>query len=177
MNINYIKLLIKSNQKEFNFLVLFILFFVFGQMFNYWARLYLKPIIVHKMNADVSSKIINFMWPQEKTRVYNNYILSGKFTLAIEKGCEGTEGIILIVAALLAFPMNIVSKLIGILIGATIIYIANLARIIVLYYSLKYKPDLFDFLHIYVGQTFIIFIGSLFFIIWIYNFIKIDEKT
>ncbi|NCC26050.1 MAG: hypothetical protein EOM25_12785, partial [Deltaproteobacteria bacterium] len=51
--------------------------------------------------------------------------------------------------------------------GLFLLYWANIARTVVLYYSAKYRPELFDFLHIYVGQTFIIIVTALFFLFWI----------
>jgi len=161
------KALIKENKKEIRFIIFFILFFFVGQSLSYALRLYASPFILHKLNAEVGSKLINLIIPDEKTLVSGNVIHSGRLRMTIEKGCEGTEGIILIVAAIFAFPMRFLKKMVGLLLGTLIIYIANLIRIIALFASLKYKPALFDVMHIYIGQTFIIFIGSVFFIFWI----------
>ena len=54
-------------------------------------------------------------------------------------------------------------------------YMANLARTIGLYYTLKYRPDMFDLAHMYIGQTVIIFVGILFFMTWITKFARSDE--
>jgi len=40
---------------------------------------------------------------------------------------------------------------------------ANLLRVLVLYYTFEFRPDMFSFVHIYAGQAFIIFVGFLFF--------------
>ncbi|KPA11098.1 exosortase [Candidatus Magnetomorum sp. HK-1] len=163
----YIKSFYHANQREIQFIVLFIFFFVCGQSLYYWSKNYTAKVFVHRLNAGVSSYLINFINPAERTKVYKNEIQSGPLRMIIEEGCEGTEGIILVVSALLAFQMPIIFKSIGIILGTLLLYISNLARIVALYYSLKYKPELFDVLHMYIGQSFYIFVGAIFFIFWI----------
>jgi len=123
----------------------------------------------------VSSRIINFITPAEKSFSRGDMIGSGSFTIRIAQGCEGTEGILLIVAALCAFSIRMRDKIVGILVGSAVLYTANLVRIVVLYYTLKYRPHLFDLAHVYIGQTFIIFVGILFFMAWITKFARTDE--
>ena len=71
--------------------------------------------------------------------------------------------------------MGIRRKILGILVGSLVMYIANLARTIGLYYTLKYRPNMFDLAHVYIGQTFFISVGILFFMAWITQFTRSDE--
>ncbi|MDD5722835.1 MAG: archaeosortase/exosortase family protein [Syntrophales bacterium] len=170
-----IRIFLKSYKSEVRFVLYFILFFLALQLLHYSVRSYTSPLLVHKLNAGVSSRLINFITPGEKSFSNGNTIGSGSFTIRIAQGCEGIEGILLITAALCAFPLGIKQKMSGVLVGSLLIYIANLIRIVVLYYILKYRPGMFDLAHVYVGQTFIIFVGVLFFIAWITNFAQSDE--
>ena len=172
-----IRAFIKSNRREIRFFLFFILFFIIGQALHYSVSTYTNPFLVNKLNADVSSKIINFLTPEEKATVRGRVIRSGSFSLGIAKGCEGIEGVLLLVAAVCAFPMGINQKIGGILAGSLVIYFSNLFRIVGLYYTLKYKPQAFDIMHVFVGQTFIIFVALLFFIIWINAFGRAKEKA
>jgi exosortase/archaeosortase family protein len=70
--------------------------------------------------------------------------------------------------------MRILPKVAGILAGSLVLYLANLVRITGLYYTLKYRPGLFDLAHVYIGQTFIICVGILFFLTWITKFASAD---
>jgi len=170
------KIFLKSHKREIQFVLYFILFFLLLQIAHYSLKSYTSPILVHKLNTEVSSKIINFITPDEKTFTRGNTIGSGGFSIRIAQGCEGTEGILLIIAALGAFSMGIKQKISGMLVGTLVIYVSNLVRITTLYYTLKYKPGMFDLIHVYVGQTFIILIGVFFFIAWINKFAELDEK-
>jgi exosortase family protein XrtM len=168
MNIKlFIKRFYQANQRELNFVIFFILFFVCGQGIYYVSKTYLAPVVVHKLNADVSSRLINWIHPAERTTVHKNEIRSIGLRMVIEEGCEGTEGIILVTAALMAFEMPVIIKITGIALGILLLYMSNLVRIVALYYSLRYRPEFFDFLHMYIGQSFYIFVGAVFFIFWI----------
>jgi len=87
------------------------------------------------------------------------------------------EGIIILVAAILAFPAGIRSKIFGLLGGVFVLYILNLFRIAGLYYILRYKPVWFDLMHIYVGQTIIIFMAFIYFIAWLNLQMEKNGKT
>jgi exosortase family protein XrtM len=157
----------RNYRREIRFFLLFLLFFLAGQGVHYATQSWTAPFLVNVLNAGAGSKIINGVTPGEETRVEGNTIVSGSFRLNIAQGCEGIEGFLLIGAAILAFYMSIRLKLLGLLWGFLVIYFANLLRIVLLYYVLKYRPSLFDFMHIFVGQTFIIVVGILFFVFWV----------
>ncbi len=169
------KIFLKSHRSEIRFVLLFIIFFIALQIAHYSIRTFTSPLFVHTLNAGVSSRIINLITPGENSFSRDDMVGSGSFTIRIAQGCEGTEGILLIVAALCAFSIRMREKIAGILVGSVVLYMANLVRIVVLYYTLKYRPDLFDLAHVYIGQTFIIFVGILFFMAWITKFSRIDE--
>jgi exosortase family protein XrtM len=172
-----LKLFIKSNRREIRFFLLFILYFIIGQSLLYFSRSHTIDVLVNH-NARMSSRIINTLTPEEKSFNKGTRILgSQNFSINVEEGCDGIESMLLIVAAIWAFQMGVKYRVFGSITGICIIYFFNLARIIVLYYTLKYRPGMFDVMHIYIGQIVIIFIGVLFFIAWISKFSKTNEKT
>ncbi len=154
-----------SHKKEIGFLVCFAAFFIAGQALFFLVRPHTEHILVHILNAKASSLIINTLTPGEKTISDGAEIRSGGLSITIEKGCEGIEGIILFVAAIAAYHGRGREKLIGALAGIAAIYFFNLARIVSLYYIFKYQPGLFDIMHIFVGQTVIIFISTVMFLV------------
>ena len=155
----------------------FILLFVILQTVHYYVRDAITPIEVDKLTTGVSSKIINLITPAEKTVVQNGAITSGYTVVDIRRGCEGIEGMLLIIAAICAYPAGIRARFTGIIGGVLTIYVFNLARIVGLYYIVKYKPDLFDMMHIYVGQTIIIIVALLYFIGWLNYLEKRQRKA
>jgi exosortase family protein XrtM len=87
--------------------------------------------------------------------------------LSVLNGCEGTETLFLLVAAVVAFAASWRHKLWGILLGGLLVYGLNQIRIVALYFALRHDKELFSALHGYVGPTLIIILCSLFFLWWI----------
>ena len=152
---------------EIRFFIGFILIFLTLQAGYYFARPYATPFLVDTLTTGISSKIINVVTPDEKTYVQEGAITDGNFMVEIRRGCEGIEGILLLISAVLAYSAGIRAKLFGLFGGILVIYVFNLARIAGLYYIVKYKPALFDMMHIYVGQIIIIFVALVYFILWL----------
>src|SRR5665811_950278 len=64
------------------------------------------------------------------------------FAISIERGCNGVEAVIILIAAILAFPAPWKHKLAGIGIGFVAIQAMNLVRIISLFYLGSMEPAL-----------------------------------
>jgi exosortase family protein XrtM len=173
----HLALFIKSNAREIRFFIAFILIFFVLQTAYYFARPYTTPYLVDALTTSVSSRIINLITPHEKTFVQDGAITDGAFNVEVRRGCEGVEGMLLLIAAILAFPAGLGAKLTGMLGGVLFIYVFNLARIIGLYYVVKYRPALFDMMHIYVGQIIIIFVALIIFIIWLTALEKFRQQS
>lgn len=172
----YLKIFVKSNRKEIRFVLLFIVLFVSGQALHYLIYPYTDPLLVHELNAKASSMIINMITPGEESVVEGSLVRSGNFRVRVIEGCTGTEGMLLLVAAIWAFKMSVRNKMLGSLVGCFIVYLSNLIRIVVLYYCLKYRPGVFEMVHIYIGQILLIFIALLFFILWAGKFAETNGK-
>ena len=159
--------LVSANKRELLFLVMFAGIFTALQSLYYFSRHISLPLVIQSANTAVSAAIINLITPAEQVAAHGKTLQSASgYALEIAWGCEGVEGISLVIAALIACTMTVRRKLTGIVIGTVFLMILNLLRIVVLYYTVKYYPSLFDLMHIYVGQTFIIFFGLMFFIAW-----------
>jgi exosortase family protein XrtM len=161
----FIRFLVKRNRREFTFIAKFILFFLIGQGIYLIVRPSLAPLLTGTLTAGVSTHLINLLAPGERASAHGS-VINGSVSLNIVVGCDGVEGIILVLSALGAFPMAGSRKWTGIAIGTAVIYFANLFRVVALYFTLKIHPNAFSFAHMYAGQAFIILVGFLFFLGW-----------
>lgn len=89
------------------------------------------------------------------------------FAVSIQPGCNGIEAIIVLIAAILAYPSSIKAKINGIVIGFIAIQILNVIRIISLFYLGQWNLTLFEWAHQYVWQALIMLDVLLVFVIWI----------
>lgn len=165
----------QRNGRELKFIAGFILFFLIGQAGNYFLRRYAGDMVIHSLNAVPASVIINLLTPDEKTVARDIRICGPNVSMMIKRGCEGSEGMVLVLAAVLAFPAGIRKKLTAVLIGIIIVYVANLSRIVALFYSLRYIPDLFQIMHVYAGQVYIIVVSLMYFLVWATRVMRHEE--
>lgn len=168
--IHHLRRFYRSNRKEILFFVTFISIYVAAHSLYYFSKPLKIPFYLQSVNTRISSAVINVLAPKEATIAVGTAIKSGGVSLSVGWGCEGIEGMFMIVAALAAFSMKRKWKMLGALAGIAMIFFLNILRLLLLYYTFKYKPQLFDLMHVYVGQTFIIFFAVLFFVLWIKTF-------
>lgn len=168
----HIRRFIQRNRKECNFFIIFISIFIAAHSLYYFSSPLKVPLTLQNTNTRISSTIINLITPKEETYAEDTAIISGGYSMSVAWGCEGIEGIFMLIAALVAYSMKRKWKIYGILAGTALLFFLNIFRLIFLFYTFKYKPSLFDIMHVYVGQTFIIFFAVLFFVVWVNAFSK-----
>lgn len=72
--------------------------------------------------------------------------------LDVRFGCNGLEAVMIYSVAVIAFPATWKDKFMGILGGFLVIQVINILRISSLAYSAIHFKDLFEYIHIYIGQ-------------------------
>jgi exosortase H (IPTLxxWG-CTERM-specific) len=93
-------------------------------------------------------------------------VASSRFAVNINNGCNGVEAMLILLASIVAFPATAKARLTGLAIGALVVQILNLVRIVSLYLLGAYQPKLFDVAHTAVWQIVIIAAAILFFLHW-----------
>ncbi len=93
--------------------------------------------------------------------------LASGFAVSIEPGCNGVEALIILFAAIFAFPAPLKHKLIGFAIGFIAIQSLNLVRIISLFYLGQWNMTWFNWFHLYLWQALIILDALVVWLIWL----------
>ncbi len=138
-----------------------------GHFLYYLSKSSLEPALIEGLNVNVSVKLINFFSPDLLIVQNGRDIKSTSVNMTVATGCDGMDGILIILSAMLAFPMACRYKLPGLASGILVVYLTNIIRIVLLFYILLKIPEWFDFFHIYIGQFMVIFAGGIFFLIWV----------
>ena len=89
------------------------------------------------------------------------------FGVSIEAACNGVEAMIILFAALMAFPATWKQRLVGLLVGTIAIQALNLVRIISLFYLGQWDKDWFEFFHLYLWQMLIILDALFVWLLWL----------
>jgi len=92
------------------------------------------------------------------------------FALDVRNGCNGVEAVILLAAAILAFPATLRSRLIGLTIASVAIQLLNLVRLSSLFWLGEHHRRIFDFFHVAVWQSLIILAAISIFVLWSWKF-------
>ena len=100
----------------------------------------------------------------------------GGFAVSIEAGCIGVEATIVLFSAILAFPAPWRSKLVAMLIGFLAIQVANIARIITLFYLGAWNIDIFTWVHLYLWPVLIMIDVMLVFILYLRHLSRQNES-
>lgn len=126
----------------------------------------LERLLIDTLTVRPSAALIDWLTPGERVIADGHRLVSPWARLNVLNGCEGTETLLLLVAALLVFPARLRHKLQGLLGGSLLIYTLNQTRIVGLYYALRHDRDSFQLLHGVLAPTLIILAASLFFLVW-----------
>lgn len=89
------------------------------------------------------------------------------FAIRIAPGCNGVEAVIILFAAIFAFPAPWKHKFIGFLLGALAIQLLNLIRIISLFYIGQWSEVAFEWAHLYLWQALIMLDALVVWLIWL----------
>jgi exosortase H (IPTLxxWG-CTERM-specific) len=95
---------------------------------------------------------------------------SARFALDVRNGCNGVEAVILLAAAIFAFPATLRSRLIGVSAASVAIELLNLVRLSSLFWLGEHDRRIFEFFHVAVWQSLVILAAISIFILWSWKF-------
>lgn len=106
----------------------------------------------------------------QRVEAVGTLIQSPRFLMDVRNGCNGVEAMLLLVAAILAFPASFRSRLIGLTIASVAIQILNLFRVSCLVWLGEHHRGIFDFFHVTVWQSIVILAAMSMFVLWSWKF-------
>jgi len=89
------------------------------------------------------------------------------FAVQILAGCNGVEAMIVLIAAIAAFPAPWKHRVIGAVAGVAAIQALNLVRVASLFYLGQWDRGAFEWAHLYLWQPLIMLDALVVFLVWI----------
>jgi exosortase family protein XrtM len=158
----------ESTRTPATYALLFLgLFFAFQSLYQSNRDTRVVRLWIDEMTVAPSAVLISWLTPDEGVVAQGHRLVSPHVRLSVLNGCEGTDVMLLLTAALLAFGVSWRRTLLGILVGGLLVYLTNQARIVALYYGLRFDRALFEALHGYVAPIIVIAVAGLFFLYWV----------
>jgi exosortase H (IPTLxxWG-CTERM-specific) len=106
-----------------------------------------------------------------------SFIASPEFAVTIKNVCNGLEVTAIFFATILGFPSSWKSKLLGLAVGYPVIFAINILRIIVLFLLGFKVPNVFDAVHYYYAQAFVIIATVAVWLLWVIRFSNYGAAT
>lgn len=154
------------------FLAALIIFYVVGALDPVNDR-----VIVPFTELVVGAVAVLLRWMHQPIEVVGTVIHSPHFALDVRNGCNGVEAVMVLAAAMLAFPATLRSRLAGMLAGSVAIQILNLVRVASLVWLGEHHREFFDFVHVGVWQSIVILAAVSMFIFWSWKFAEKPVAT
>jgi exosortase family protein XrtM len=104
--------------------------------------------------------------PHEQVRCDDRSLVSVHARLRIVRGCEGTEILLLLAAAVFAYPASLRHRTTGLLIGAGLAWLLSAARLALLFWALRQSPGHWEALHGVVAPLLPVICVGLYFLYW-----------
>jgi exosortase H (IPTLxxWG-CTERM-specific) len=102
--------------------------------------------------------------------VVGTVIRTSRFALDVRNGCNAVEAMMLLAAAMIAFPATLRSRLAGLLVASVAIQIVNVIRVSSLVWLGEHHRGAFDVMHVAVWQTIVILAAVTMFVFWSLKF-------
>lgn len=147
-------------------LIFLLLFFVLQYGYSACQGTIVEHVVLDVATVRPSAAAINLISPEASAQAAGHRIVSPHGSLSVLNGCEGTETLFLLLAAIAAFKAPWRHKLKGAVIGTFIIYGLNQIRIVALFFAAQQDRKWFDMLHGTIAPTLIIVLSVLFFLWW-----------
>jgi exosortase H (IPTLxxWG-CTERM-specific) len=117
--------------------------------------------------VEVSAMVIRLFGGSATTHQVILQNPSNGFAMEVLDGCNGDDVVVLLWAAILAYPASWRQKGKGLLAGTVIIYVINFLRIISLFYLGQYDRQWFEFAHLYVWESVFVLLTLTIFWMWV----------
>ena len=128
---------------------------------------WIERLWVHHLTVNSATLLINQITPEVNAVAKGARITAPGGGLNVLFGCEGTDAVFLLTAALLVFPMSMRARLTGLLAGLVWVFALNQLRIVALFYAFRSDAGLFDLLHTAAAPLLMVVLTGLFFHLWL----------
>lgn len=127
----------------------------------------IERLLVHDCTVGTATWLINLLTPQVQAHADGARISAAGGGINVLNGCEGTEVLWLLWAALAFYPGRWRARLAGLMAGTAFVFVLNQARLLILFYSFRQDPALFSLLHGLVTPLVMVVATVGFFMLWV----------
>lgn len=149
-------------------LLAFVLLFaaMYLALAQYWSQ-GLSHWIIDVATVEPAAWLARLLSGDPAITAVGSRIRSPEATINVLFGCEGTDVLMLLAAAMLVSPVRWRDRLRGLVAGTGFVFAVNQVRVLVLYFALRYRHGWFGQLHGLLAPLAVVLLVSLFFLLWL----------
>lgn len=125
-----------------------------------------ERLVIHVATVQTSVALIRQLTPAIDAQAQGSRIRAPGGGINIINGCEGTDALFLLLAAMLAHRATWRQRLWGMVVGTLAVFALNQLRVLALFYSFRSDRALFDQLHGLVTPLLLICAAMALFAVW-----------
>jgi len=147
-------------------LIFILLFAILAGAFEASRGTALERVMVVDLVIVPTAQVLNAITPDEPVELHGRALVSGAARLNVTRGCEGVELLLLLAAAIGAFPASLWHRLRGLLLGGLLAYALSIGRLVALDLVLRYAPGGWQAMHGLIMPLAPVIILSCYFLHW-----------
>lgn len=120
-------------------------------------------VVIETLTVQPAAALLAWLAPWTEAVALGPRLTSPAGGINVLNGCEGTDLLFLVIAALLAAPLSWRARAIGLLVGLALVFAVNQLRLIALFFAVRAAPAYFPALHGVVLPLLIVAIVALWF--------------
>ena len=138
-------------------------------MAGYYAlpQALIESVIVRYFAVLPGAHLLDWLTPSYSVTTAHTRILSPIANLNVLKGCEGTEALLILFAAIIAVRRPLRVTLVGLLLGTVLVFVLNQLRIVALYFVVAWHRDWFEAIHGFAAPMLIVMLCGMAFLAWL----------
>jgi exosortase/archaeosortase family protein len=121
-------------------------------------------------NARITAALLDFTG--RDVTVKDNVVSSPRFAFQIVDLCTAIMPMMILTAAVLAFPSRVKEKGVGLLLGLLGLFVVNQIRLVSLFYVGIYVPSIFGATHLLIWQALMIVLAIGLWLVWAYRYVR-----
>jgi exosortase/archaeosortase family protein len=134
-------------------------------------------VLVEDITVGTAAAAVNVLTPSVAARADGVTVRAAGGGLRIINGCEGTELLFLLAAALAVAPLSWSVRMWGLVLGAPVVFVVNQLRILALFYANRDDRALFDLLHGTVTPIGVVVIVAGYFYVWLVSHTRVAQAS
>jgi exosortase family protein XrtM len=127
----------------------------------------IERLVIDGATVHTAAALIGAAWPAVGVQAVGSRLVAPGGSINVLNGCEGTDVIFLLTAAMLVAPMGWRRRLLGLAVGLPLVFALNQLRLVALFHAFRYDKTLFSWVHGTIGPLLLVMAVGLFFAYWL----------